>query len=111
MPLVLRCIKNCEKIGEIEYFAFNAGAKEEIREWLEREGFKVIDIEQEPIEHNQLWKILSGETRDLEETKIYRGDLNQKKIKNIFETYGVIKENVLDGLIIRQIENIFNFTD
>ncbi|MEM5854660.1 MAG: hypothetical protein QXG39_08620 [Candidatus Aenigmatarchaeota archaeon] len=96
LSLVLRCIKKCEKIGEIEYFAFNAGAKKEIKEWLEKEGFKVIDVEQEPIEHNQIWETLSGETRDLERIKNFREDLNRKKIKNIFETYKIVKANILD---------------
>lgn len=98
LPLVLRCIKKCEKIGEIEYFAFNAGAKKEIREWLEKEDFKVIDIEQEPIEHNQIWETLSGETRDLERVINFREDLQRKKIKNIFEVYRVLKENILDDV-------------
>lgn len=96
LPLVLKCIKNCEKIGEIEYFAFNAGAKKEIREWLEKEGFKVIDVEQEPIEHNQLWETFPDETRDLERAINFREDLSNKKKKNIFETYRVIKANILD---------------
>lgn len=97
LPLVLKCIKKCEKIGEIEYFAFNAGAKKEIREWLEKEKFKVIDVEQETVEHNQLWETLPEETRDLEGVKnSYKEDLYRKKIKNIFETYKAVKANILD---------------
>lgn len=95
LPLVLRCIKKCEKIGEIEYFAFNAGAKKEIREWLEKEGFKVIDIEQEPIDHHQLHEVKEGETREhAKEIKLHQ-DLVKKKDQNVIETYKVIQKNIL----------------